>query len=371
MSEGKNYYLEELGPIYGYLPYFRSNKVKQVNTQNNESLKVFFLDLNKKKEHRDYTVIPPHSTYTFPEIEGPACISTIWSTIGPSVGHWYSLGAWLLDLLVFYDKFSSLRDVWIKIYFDGEKTPSINAPYGMFFGGNGFSEYRHFNSKFIGTTSGGYVCLFPMPFAESCRVEMVNTGKKYIAPLYGAITYNTMEKIDDNVGYFHAKYRQDRHPKTGEPYIIFQGTGKGQFIGSTVSIQGNKWLRKPLAEPGFLYLEGDVNIYTDSETPALSYTATEDYGMGGWYFNQGVFHTPTHGVTLRSSTWKSFFPFGRCKIALYRFHYPDTIAFNEYCRVLMNHGEWNEVDASYQSVAYWYQQEPHDAFFDTNGGNSE
>lgn len=372
MSEEGNFYLKELGPTYGYLPYFRSNKVKQVNTQNNEELNVFFLKLNKKKEHRDFTVIPPKSTYQFPEIKGPACISTFWSTIGPSVGHWYSMGSWLLDLLIFYDKFSSLRDVWVKIYFDGEKTPSVNAPYGMFFGGNGFSEYRHFNSKFCGTTSGGYVSFWPMPFAESCRVEMVNTGKKYIAPLYGAITYNMMDKIDENIGFFHAKYRQDRHPKEGEPYTIFQGTGKGQFIGSTVSIKGNKLLRKPLAEPGFFYLEGDCNMYIDGdENPALPYTATEDYFMGGWYFNKGCFHTPTHGVTLRSSSWKDFFPFGRCKISMYRFHYPDAVAFNKSCRVTLAHGEWNQVDAQYQSVAYWYQREPHDDFFEHDGGDRE
>ncbi len=371
MSEDLKYYLKELGPIYGYLPYLRSNKVKQVNTQHNQEMKVFFLHFNKKKEHRDYTILPPQSTYTFPKIEGPGCISTIWSTIGPSVGHWYNLGMWILDLLD-YDKLASLQEAWIKIYFDDEKTPSVCAPYGMFFGGTAFGEYTHFHAKFFETASGGYVCLFPMPFAESCRIEIVNTSKKYIAPLYGAITYNTLEKVDENIGYFHAKYRQDRYPKQGEPYILFQGTGKGQFLGSNVSIRGNKRLRKPLVEPGFFYLEGDCNMYVDNEeTPSLSYTATEDYFQGGWYFNQGKFCTPTHGVTLRNSAWKSFFPFGRCKISMYRFHYPDAIAFNTACKVTLNHGEWNQVDAHYQSVAYWYQIEPHNDFFENNGGKSE
>ncbi|MHA1264972.1 MAG: glycoside hydrolase family 172 protein [Candidatus Helarchaeota archaeon] len=354
-----------LNPLYGYLPFFRSNKVKQVTTQNTNEASMFGLTLNKKREHRDFVIIPPNSTYKFPEIEGPACISTIWSTVGPSIGHLSSIGLWILDLLLFYDKFSSLTDLWINIYFDGEKNPSVHAPFGMFFGGNGFNEYTHYHSKFLGMTSGGYVCFFPMPFAESCQIEVVNKGKKYILPFYGAITYNTLEDLNENVGYFHAKYRQERHPKIGEPYVIFQGTGKGQYVGCNVNIKGNKRLRKPLVEPGFFFLEGDCNIFVDGETtPSLSYTGTEDYFMGGWYFTKGTFCTPTHGVTLKSSKWKDFFPFGACKIAMYRFHYPDAIAFENSCQVALNHGEFNQVDAWYQSVAYWYQKEPHDHFFD-------
>lgn len=366
----QDFYLKELGPIHGYLPFFRSNKVRQVTTQNTEAAKVFSLDLNKDREHRDFVVIPPNSKYIFPEIKGPASISTIWSTIGPSIGRWYSLGLWLLDLLIFYDKFSSLRDAWVNIYFDNEETPSVCAPYGMFFGGNNYCEYTHYHSKFLGQTSGGYVCLFPMPFMESCRVEILNTGKKYIAPFYGAITYNELSKIGEDVGYFHARYRQEKHPMIGKPYIIFQGTGKGQYIGCNVNIKGNKKLRKPLVEPGFFFLEGDCNVYVDGEEqPSLSYTGTEDYFMGGWYFTKGKFCTATHGVTLKSSKWKDFFPFGSCKIAMYRFHYPDSISFDRTCRVALNHGEWNQVDAHYQSVAYWYQREPHDDFFKNNGGN--
>ncbi len=371
MSLEPKYFIKELGPIYGYLPYFRSNKVKQITTQNNESHKIFSLKYNEKKEHRDFTILHPNSTYKFPEIKGPACISTIWSTIGPSIGHWYSFALWALDLLAFYDKLDSLKHVWVKIYFDGEKTPSVCAPYGMFFGGNNFAEYTHFHSKFLGMTSGGYFCLFPMPFEESCRVEIVNTGKKYILPFYTAITYNELEKVDENVGYFHAKYRQEEHTLEGEPYTIFQGTGRGQYVGCNVSIKGHKLFRIPLFQPAFFFLEGDCNIYVDGEeSPSLSYTGTEDYFMGGWYFTKGKFHTPTHGVTYMSNKWIDWSPIGRGKIAMYRFHYPDAIAFEKNCRVALNHGELNQVDAHYQSIAYWYQREPHDDFFEKNGGEA-
>ncbi|NVM27944.1 MAG: DUF2961 domain-containing protein [Candidatus Helarchaeota archaeon] len=372
MSNEPNYYIKELGPIYGYLPYFRSNKVKQVTTQNNDEYKFFFLDRNKQRGHRDSVVIPPHSTYTFPEIEGPACISTIWMTISQSIGHLINMGLWVLDTVVDYDKLASLKHAWIKIYFDGEKTPSVCAPFGMFYGGNNYNEYTPYHSKFLGMTSGGYVCFFPMPFTESCRVEVVNTSKKYIPALFGAITYNTLEKVGDNIGYFHAKYRQEEHPKEEEPYIIFQGTGKGQYVGCNVNIRGYKRFRIPILQPAFFFLEGDCNIYVDGEeTPSMSYTGTEDYFMGGWYFTKGKFCTETHGVTLKSNKWIDWSPFGRGKIAMYRFHYPDAVPFDKLCRVALNHGEFNQVDAHYQSVAYWYQREPHDDFFDKKGGEDE
>ncbi|MHA1131957.1 MAG: glycoside hydrolase family 172 protein [Candidatus Helarchaeota archaeon] len=365
MDSKSNFYIKELGPIYGYLPYFRSSKIRQVTTQNNDVQKLFGRDYNIKREHRDFVIIPPKSTYSFPEIEGPASISTIWNTIGGSIGHWYNFLLWAADLLIFYDKLGSLNDVWVKIYFDGEKTPSVCAPLGIFYGGNIFKEYTHYHSKYLGMTSGGYVCFFPMPFAETCQIDIINTGKKYILPFYGAVTYNELEKIDEKVGYFHAKYRHEEHPQNGEPYIIFQATGKGQYVGCNVNIQGHKRVRVPLFQPAFFFLEGDCNIYVDGEErPSMSYTGTEDYFMGGWYFTKGKFCTETHGVTLKSNKLIDFLPFGRGKIAMYRFHYPDAVAFDKSCRVDLNHGELNQVDAHYHSVAYWYQREPHDDFFD-------
>lgn len=253
----------------------------------------------------------------------------------------------------------------MKIYFDNEPTPSVYAPIGSFFG-PGFGEYRHYHSQYLGMTSGGYVCTFPMPFAESCRIVIENTNPtKFLNNFYGAITYNLLETVEDDVGYFHARCRREEHPKEGEPYTILQATGPGHYLGCNLSMKAYK-RGSPLKT--FFFLEGDCNMYIDGdEKPTISYTATEDYFQSGWYFIKGTFCTPTHGCIIRSGFLSSFF--SKVRVSAYRFHLPDPIYFQKSIRVAINHGEWNQVDADYRSTVFWYQREPHDAFFDkTTGG---
>ncbi|HUX98344.1 MAG TPA: DUF2961 domain-containing protein, partial [Candidatus Deferrimicrobium sp.] len=69
----------------------------------------------------------------------------------------------------------------------------------------------------------------------------------------------------------------------------------------------------------------------------------------------------THGLTLRSNRNAII---QKAKSCQYRFHFPDAINFQKSIKVTINHGEWNQVPTIHQSVAYWYQREPHDEFFE-------
>lgn len=353
------FFLKELGPDYGNLPMLRkAASVKQITTQE-----------IRDGRHWDFIQIPGGKSWEFPEINGPACISTIWITLSPFRGEswkniWHT-GNFVLDFLE-YHRMSSLKDVWIKVYFDNEKSPSVYAPIGNFFG-VGFGEYKHYQSQFLAMTSGGYVCTFPMPFAESCRIEIENTNpKRFLNNFYGAVTYNLLDEIEDDMGYFHARYRRERHQQEGVPYTIMQATGRGHYVGCNLSSKAHK--RGSFLKT-FFFLEGDCNIYIDGDAEAaLSYTGTEDYFQGAWYYIKGEYSTPSHGCTIRSSFLSSLW--SKSKVSAYRFHFPDTISFQKDIKVAINHGELNQVDADYQSVAYWYQREPHDNFFDTTpGGN--
>ncbi|NVM27943.1 MAG: DUF2961 domain-containing protein [Candidatus Helarchaeota archaeon] len=355
------YFLKEIGPDYGNIPVLRkAGTIKQVTTQE-----------TREGRHWDFVQIPGGESWSFSEIKGPACISTIWITMSPfrekSWKNLWATGDFVLDFLE-YQKMTSLREVWIKIYFDGETSPSVYAPIGNFFG-VGFAEYRHYNSQFLAMTSGGYVCTFPMPFAKSCRIVIENSNpKKFLNNLYGAVTYNILEEVEDDVGYFHARYRRERHTKEGEPYTIMQATGEGHYMGVNLSMKANKRWQSLI---NFFFLEGDCNIHIDNgNDPALSYTGTEDYFQSAWYYVKGEYSAPTHGCTVRSHFLNGLW--GKCRVSTYRFHYPDAISFQKNIKVAINHGEFNQIDADYQSVAYWYQREPHDDFFDkTEGGTPE
>ena len=339
--------VKRLGYEYGYLPVLRHSKVHQITTQH-----------ENKGTHQDFVQLDPNSSFQFPEIKGPAVISNMWFTIAP----FYRKGKLgVLKTLwraLRYKKLDSLSQVFIKIYFDDESSPSVKAPFGDFFGLN-FGTYQHHYSKYIGMTCGGYVCTFPMPFKQKCRIEIENTNTKYpVTHFYGAITYTTLPQWDNNLGYFHARYRKER-TKEGLPYTVIQATGKGHYIGCNLSIVNASRFKQLINR---FYLEGDGNVYVDGEeTPSLSYTGTEDYFMGGWYYIKGKFWTPTHGMTSKGFTYKII---RKAKTCQYRFHFPDAINFQKSIKFTINHGEKNQVPTINQSVAYWYQTEPHDDFFD-------
>lgn len=301
------------------------------------------------KMHRDWVPIAPRSTYRFPEIQGPGAVTCLWLTVVP--GSWTSarkiLHGNLLWTALRYRSLRCLQEMWLKVYFDGESAPRVAAPLGDFFG-VGFGQYRHFQSDLVGMTSGGYYAYFPMPFARSCRVEVENTSPADPVTFYGAVTHVALERMEEDAGYFHASYRREPETRPGAPYPILETSGRGRYLGCTVSMEGKKkWSHFPRFWHGFLFLEGNLNIHVDGEVePSIEYTGTEDYFMGGWYFNKGTFSAPYHGLTLKS--WRRF------RISAYRFHVPDPIEFRTGIRVLLHHGEFDEIPADYSSVAYWY-----------------
>ncbi|HOO56156.1 MAG TPA: DUF2961 domain-containing protein [bacterium] len=278
--------------------------------------------------NNDYVSIEAGDSAVLADIEGAGCISRIWLTVAAP------------DLYI-------LRRCVIRMYWDGEQEPSVEAPLGDFFG-VGFSQYRHFTALPLGMSSGGYYCYIPMPFSKNARIEVENQSKKKINAFYYNITFHRFDKLenDKKTGRFHARWR---HEKTlpGSNYTILEARGAGHYIGCNMNMQGYK----PLS---FWFLEGDEMIYVDGEAhpPAIHGTGTEDYFNSGWYFNKGTFSGPYHGLTIKELL--------RARISAYRFHIPDPIPFKKSIRVTIEHGGINDTPGSdYSSTAYWYQAEPH------------
>jgi hypothetical protein len=123
--------------------------------------------------------------------------------------------------------------------------------------------------------------------------------------------------------------------------------GEGHFVGLNMSMQpynNSLW-----------YLEGDEMVYVDGENfPSVYGTGTEDYFTSGWYFKNGTYNAPYHGVIILDDSLG--------KVAAYRFHVGDAIPFTNSLKFEMEHGHGNEVTADYSSTAYWYQKEPHKKF---------
>ena len=82
------------------------------------------------------------------DIRGPGCIYRFWSA--NAAGH-------------------------LKIFFDGETTPTIDCPMQDLFLG----KVAPFVEPIVGHKSGGWYCFFPMPFAKGCRIEVTDAGSMY------------------------------------------------------------------------------------------------------------------------------------------------------------------------------------------------
>lgn len=327
--------------------------------------------------NHDWIDLEPGEQRILADIQTPGIIRHIWCTC-------------LAEDQNKQEEACALRKLVLRMYWDGEASPSVEAPLGDFFG-MGFGLRKNFHSMaFAMSPQEGRAmnCFFPMPFQRSARVTIENQCENH-TNFYYYIDYEEYERLPEDIGYFHAQWRREcntngwapKEPglldreKAGVPdqpawypkawlttnttgddnYVILEAVGRGKYVGCNLNIdvferQANDW-----------YGEGDDMIFVDGEPwpPALHGTGTEDY-FNTAFGPSEEFHTPWHGITLHSGQ-QAGFPYGG-KNSMYRLHIHDPIHFTQSIRVTIEHGHANKLSNDYSSTAYWYQTEPHMPF---------
>lgn len=288
----------------------------------------------------DYRPLPAGQTLTLLDEAGPGEISHVWITIASR------------------ERFH-LKKLILRMYWDGETSPSVEAPVGDFFG-LGLGEYFLYQS--VPLSVGGdkaLNCFFPMPFQKHARITLSNEGRQTAEAVYWNIDLRAYQSpLPADTLYFHAQYRQatPNQPWTGskfnldgkENYVWLEATGRGHFAGVTMSVIEN--------QDGW-WGEGDDMFFVDGEKlPSINGTGTEDYFLGAWdfggkAFSYGLFGAPVVGAELQGARW-----------SVYRFHLDSPIPFAKSLRATIEHGHANDRGDNYYSVAYWYQSEPHAPF---------
>lgn len=264
-----------------------------------------------------------------------------------------------------------LRKIVLRMFWDDESYPSVEAPLGDFFG-MGHGLHRNFISAPLQMSpedGKAFNCWFPMPYKKA-RIEIENQCDSKVI-LYFYIDY-VEEEINEDKLRFHAFWNRENptqglpqgslsneeflfggENKTGKDnYVLLEAIGKGHYVGCNLNIHN---LRKTEAWnwPG----EGDDMIFIDGEVwpPTLHGTGTEDYVNMGWCPRQ-EYNAPYHGLILGGDeNWGG-------KITYYRYHILDPILFNTSIKVTIEHGHNNHRSDDWSSTAYWYQSEPHQAF---------
>src|SRR5512136_764351 len=108
----------------------------------------------------------PGETTVLADLQGPGVVSHIWLTVADNEYAWPRL----------------LR---LRVYYDGHKTPSVDAPLGDFFGvGHGYE--RNLNSLVGRNASFGRArnSYWAMPFRKSCKITVTNEGQRRVTSLY-------------------------------------------------------------------------------------------------------------------------------------------------------------------------------------------
>ncbi len=295
----------------------------------------------------DARTVTPGQTLAVLDVDGPGQISHIWFTI--SDGERYFL-----------------KRVVLRMYWDGEATPSVEAPIGDFFG-LGLGEYVAWKSAPLEVGSDRSLnSWFRMPYAKHARITVTNEGKEAVNSLYWNIDYQDGIKLAPGALYFHAQYRQAQpnHGWTsdwyenGDPkvnyrrnvdgknnYVWMEAAGHGQFVGVTMSVLQNQdaW-----------WGEGDDFFEIDGRPSEIG-TGTEDYFLGAWDFG-GPQDFPLHGAPMVGRE------IAGSRSAVYRFHLDAPIPFAKSFKASIEHGHANVRSDNFYSVAYWYQAEPHAPF---------
>jgi len=288
----------------------------------------------------DWIVVDPGQTATLLDVRGCGVVTHLWFTINsPDPMH--------------------LKNLVLRAWWDGEASPSVEAPIGDFFG-LGLGEYFIYQSAQLAVAPiKALNSYFQMPFATAARISIANEGPKPARNLYFAIDYVTLPSLPGDLGRFHAQYRQaapckgivsDGKNLSGrDNYVFLEAAGKGHFVGVTHAVVQN--------QDGW-FGEGDDMIFVDGDAmPTINGTGTEDYYNGAWDFGGQSFANLHQGAPYVVDPERIG---GR--YCLYRWHIESPIAFEKSIKVTIEHGTANDRSDSFYSTAYWYQTEPHAAF---------
>jgi hypothetical protein len=299
----------------------------------------------------DFREIAPGETLALVEVDGPGVLTHIWFTL-------WSREDYHLKKLVF------------RIYWDHEVTPSVEAPLGDFFG-LGLGDYHPWESELLSVANEHALnSFFPMPFQKHARLTVSNEGQVKVGSFYYNLDYRAYTRpLASETLYFHAQFRQaqpthgwtNEWKSNGDPlvenkknldgkdnYVWMEATGRGHFIGVTMSVLQN--------QDGW-WGEGDDMFLIDGESnPSITGTGSEDYFLGAFDFGDRALCYRLYGAPVKGEERAG------SRSSVYRFHLDSPITFTKSIRATIEHGHANARSDNFYSVAYWYQAEPHAPF---------
>ena len=321
---------------------------------NAKSLRVSSYD--RAGGNSDYIKVPKGETAVLAEVEGAGKVTHIWVTISSK------------DAM-------SRRNLVLRMYWDGQAHPSVEAPIGDFFGQGWGEKYEFVSLPLAAAPKEGnaLVCYWPMPFANGAKITIENQGPEDIDNFYYYVDYESSPSCETDLR-FHAWYNQEltvpeagvenewaifgetpKNTTDAHNYLFCECQGAGHFVGVNYYVQnpGPVW-----------YGEGDDMFLVDGEVwpGSLHGTGTEDYFNQSWCPDTLYMH-PFFGTARAPGRGNDEARFGWMgRTHCYRFHLMDPVRFSTSLRASIEHGHANCLTLNLASVAYWYQTLPSKPF---------
>lgn len=331
------------GPLH-HLPLLRSGiKTKRISSY------------DRSGGNTDCLRIEAGETKALAEMAGAGIVKHIWITLGCE------------DPMV-------RRNAILRMFWDGEAAPSVEAPLGDFFGQGWGENYLYASLPLAAAPAGGKAlnCYFPMPFGNGARIEIENQSDHAISSFYYYVDYEEHTNgLDGDMGRFHAWWnRQMPGPQTGQGdrenewgtlgveaknptdehnHVFVHAEGRGHYVGVNYFVD---------CPTPMWYGEGDDMFLIDGQPwpGSLHGTGTEDYFNSSWCPKELYAHPYFGYARVNGETgW-----LGRTHC--YRFHMEDPVFFEKSLRASIEHGHANSLTLDLATVAYWYQAEPHRPF---------
>ncbi len=277
------------------------------------------------------------------EIEGPGCIRRFWVT-GANLG----------------------RNVLLRIYFDGEEAPSVEAPLNDFFGAmhnlmadrypprnpaEGLPDgYYRINTPFFTVQpKTGFTSHMPMPFAESARFEIV-PGEGTSRTYYLIDWHEYPEQEMQETMRFRARWRREAPVRDYEDeFLMLDADGPGRLVGFMFSVdmlQDRHKMRWSHAGADNIYIDG-VGTHPaylrgigGEDTFGASYSGGDNPGGTSLYADVPYYIWKDDGGDYQ-------------KLAAYRFFAHDSIRFDEGI-----HMRFASRAHDIASTVYWYSAAP-------------
>ena len=304
------------------------------------------MDLGRGWKVRPFIRVKHGETATLADISGPGCITHIFMT----------------------SNLAEYRALVLRIIWDDEATPSVEAPLGDFFAmGHDEAPHQVASLPVVVAPARGMNCYWQMPFRKRALITLENQSYQDADIVAYSVLYN-LHDVSEDTDYFHAQWRRTLTTRDYPEHVIVDRVqGRGAYVGTYLA-----WTAFSRGWWG----EGEVKFYLDgdAEFPTLAGTGTEDYFGGAWGFGRDAVRGETHDEQPYSA------PFIGCSLAriadtqgpraysLYRWHVLDAIGFAQDVRVTVQALGWwpgqtyEPRTDDIASVAYWYQREPHAPF---------